>query len=76
MIETFKRHKPQFFFRTLNITGTLSLPEGHDRAMPGDLIYGATVHFYHPVALEVGLPFAVRQSEQTIGAEMITEVLN
>jgi elongation factor Tu len=68
--------KPQFFLRTLDITGTLNLPEGHDRAMPGDLIQGATVHLYHPVALEIGLPFAVRHSEQTIGAGMITEVLN
>lgn len=67
-------YRPQFFIRTGDITGTITLPEGVEMVMPGDNIefIGELIH---PVALTVGLKFAIREGGRTIGAGTVTEIL-
>ena len=63
----FTNYKPQFFFRTADITGTVTLPEGTEMVMPGDNVT-ATFELLHPVAMEPGLRFALREGGRTVGA--------
>ena len=70
----FSGYKPQFFFRTTNVTGEASLPEGIEMVMPGDNAR-LTVSLDKPVALEVGSRFAIREGGKTVGSGVITEVL-
>jgi elongation factor Tu len=70
----FSGYKPQFFFRTTNVTGEASLPEGIEMIMPGDNA-NMIVHLDKPVALEVGSRFAIREGGKTVGSGVITEVL-
>ena len=71
----FSNYKPQFFFRTADITGTVTLPEGTEMVMPGDNVT-ANFELLHPVAMEPGLRFAIREGSRTVGAGLVTKVLN
>ena len=68
-------YRPQFFFRTADITGTITLPEGIEMAMPGDNLT-IFVELIYPIALEKQLRFAIREGGRTIGAGQVTEVLD
>jgi len=68
-------YKPQFYLRTTDVTGTITLPEGLDMIMPGDNADGIFVTLIDPVPLETGLRFAVREGGRTIGAGVITEII-
>ncbi len=68
-------YRPQFFFRTTDITGTISLPAGTDMVMPGDHVT-FTVELIHPVALEKGTKFSIREGGKTVGAGTVAEILH
>ena len=71
----FQNHyRPQFFLRTLDITGEIALPEGTEMVMPGDNVT-IDVTLIYPVALNVGLRFAIREGGRTVGAGQITEII-
>ncbi len=70
----FSGYRPQFYFRTTDITGNLDLPEGVEMCMPGDNIT-VSVEMIHPVALEQGLRFAIREGGRTVGAGVVAEVI-
>lgn len=70
----FKGYRPQFYFRTTDITGECMLPEGTEMVMPGDNIH-LEVHLIQNIALEVGLRFAIREGGRTVGAGVITEIV-
>jgi elongation factor Tu len=70
----FGGYKPQFYFRTTDVTGEIKLPEGVEMVMPGDNSQ-FSVELIVPVALEPGLRFAVREGGKTVGAGVVTEVL-
>jgi elongation factor Tu len=70
----FSGYRPQFYFRTTDITGVVTLEEGVEMVMPGD---NATfiVDMIHPIAMEQGLRFAIREGGRTVGAGVVTEIL-
>ena len=68
-------YRPQFYLRTMDCTGEISLPEGTDMVMPGDNVT-INVELIYPVALNVGLRFAIREGGRTVGAGQITELLD
>jgi len=68
-------YKPQFFFRTMNVTGAISLPEGHSFVMPGDSLT-IKVILVNKVPLSVGLRFVMREGNLTIGAGVIVNTLS
>ena len=68
-------YRPQFFIRTLDITGEISLPEGVEMVMPGDNVT-ITVDLIYPVALNEGLRFAIREGGRTVGAGQVTKILD
>ncbi|MFT3739868.1 MAG: elongation factor Tu [Breznakibacter sp.] len=68
------KYRPQFYLRTLDITGEITLPEGTEMVMPGDNV-SITVELIYPVALNQGLRFAIREGGRTVGAGQITEIL-
>src|SRR6201998_4513167 len=70
----FKGYRPQFYFRTTDVTGVTELPEGTERVMPGDNV-NLAIQLITPVALEKGLRFAIREGGHTVGAGTITEIL-
>jgi elongation factor Tu len=70
----FAGYRPQFFIRTLDVTGAVELPEGVEMVMPGDNV-NLSVELLDPVALEPGSRFAIREGGRTVGAGVITEVL-
>jgi elongation factor Tu len=70
----FTGYRPQFYIRTMDVTGTIALPEGVEMVMPGDNIK-LTVELITPVALEKGSKFAIREGGLTVGAGVITEIL-
>ncbi|MDX1907048.1 MAG: elongation factor Tu [Bacteroidia bacterium] len=70
----FNNYRPQFYFRTTDVTGVISLPEGMDMVMPGDNIT-ITVELIYDIAMEKGLRFAIREGGRTIGAGQVTEIL-
>ena len=70
----FNGYRPQFYFRTTDITGTLSLPEGTEMCMPGDNVV-MTVELIHNVAIEKGLRFAIREGGRTVGSGVVTEII-
>ena len=67
-------YKPQFFFRTTNVTGEATLPDGTEMVMPGDNAR-MIVSLDKPVALEAGSRFAIREGGKTVGSGVITEVM-
>jgi len=69
----FSGYKPQFFIRTMDVTGSIQLPEGVEMVMPGDSIT-MNVELITPVALEKGSTFAIREGGLTVGAGVITEI--
>ncbi len=70
----FNGYKPQFYIRTLDITGTIDLPKGVEMAMPGDYVK-MTIKLIYPVALEEGLRFAIREGGRTVGAGVISKII-
>jgi len=70
----FTGYRPQFYFRTTDITGKLDLPDGIEMVMPGDNIT-ISAELIHPIAMEEGLQFAIREGGRTVGAGIVTEVV-
>ena len=70
----FKGYRPQFYFRTTDVTGTIELPEGTEMVMPGDNIT-MTVQLICPIAMEAGLRFAIREGGHTVGAGVVSGVV-
>ncbi len=70
----FSNYRPQFFFRTTDITGTIELPEGTEMCMPGDNT-DMTVTLINPIAMDEGLRFAIREGGRTVGAGRVTKIL-
>ena len=71
----FNNYRPQFYFRTTDVTGQCDLPEGVEMCMPGDNVE-MTVELIHPIAMEKGLRFAIREGGRTVGSGRVTEVLS
>ena len=71
----FPGYRPQFYIRTLDVTGTITLPEGVEMVLPGDNV-NMGVELLPPVALERGSKFAIREGGLTVGAGVITEILD
>jgi elongation factor Tu len=71
----FNGYKPQFFIRTMDVTGEISLPEGVEMAMPGDQLAHMKIKTIYPVAMEQGLRFAIREGGRTVGAGVISKVI-
>jgi elongation factor Tu len=70
----FKGYRPQFYFRTTDVTGTVELPEGVEMVMPGDNIQ-MVIELITPIAMDEGLRFAVREGGRTVGAGVVTKIL-
>ena len=70
----FKGYRPQFYFRTTDVTGTIELPEGVEMVMPGDNIT-MTVQLISPIAMNEGLRFAVREGGRTVGAGVVAKII-
>ena len=70
----FNGYRPQFFFRTTDVTGSIDLPEGTEMVMPGDNV-SVTVSLIAPVAMEEGLRFAIREGGRTVGAGVVAKVI-
>ncbi|MBI2818575.1 MAG: elongation factor Tu, partial [Acidobacteria bacterium] len=70
----FKGYRPQFYFRTTDVTGVAELPEGVEMVMPGDNV-ALTVELITPIAMEKGLRFAIREGGRTVGAGAISEII-
>lgn len=70
----FKNYRPQFYFRTTDVTGECQLPEGTEMIMPGDNT-SLSVKLIQPIAMEKGLKFAIREGGRTVGAGQVTEIL-
>ena len=68
-------YRPQFYVRTTDVTGTIQLPDGVEMVMPGDNLT-ITVELHQPIALNVGLRFAIREGGRTVGAGQVTEMLD
>ncbi len=68
-------YRPQFFFRTTDITGTITLPAGTEMVMPGDHVT-FTVELIHPIAMEKGTKFSIREGGRTVGAGTVAEILH
>jgi elongation factor Tu len=70
----FKNYRPQFYFRTTDVTGSVTLPEGTEMVMPGDNVK-ITVELIAPIAMEEGLRFAIREGGRTVGAGVVSKVI-
>ncbi|MFV0605604.1 MAG: elongation factor Tu [Niabella sp.] len=70
----FNKYRPQFYFRTTDVTGEVSLPDGTEMIMPGDNT-NITVKLINPIAMEKGLKFAIREGGRTVGAGQVTEII-
>jgi elongation factor Tu len=70
----FKGYRPQFYFRTTDVTGTIELPEGVEMVMPGDNIQ-MVVNLIAPIAMEEGLRFAIREGGRTVGAGVVAKII-
>jgi elongation factor Tu len=70
----FNGYRPQFYFRTTDVTGSIELPEGTEMVMPGDNI-AMTVKLIAPIAMEEGLRFAIREGGRTVGAGVVAKVI-
>ncbi len=70
----FQKYRPQFYFRTTDVTGEVELPAGTEMVMPGDNT-SLTVKLIQPIAMEKGLKFAIREGGRTVGAGQVTEIL-
>ena len=70
----FKGYRPQFYFRTTDVTGSIELPEGTEMVMPGDNTT-MDVELIQPIAMEEGLRFAIREGGRTVGAGVVSKVI-
>lgn len=70
----FKNYRPQFYFRTTDVTGVISLPEGVEMCMPGDHV-DMSIELISPIAIEKGLRFSVREGGKTVGSGVVTEII-
>jgi elongation factor Tu len=70
----FKGYRPQFYFRTTDVTGSVELPAGVEMVMPGDNIQ-MTIELITPIAMDEGLRFAIREGGRTVGAGVVTKIL-
>jgi elongation factor Tu len=70
----FNNYRPQFYFRTTDVTGSISLPEGTEMVMPGDNV-SMTVKLIAPIAMEEGLRFAIREGGRTVGAGVVAKII-
>ena len=70
----FNNYRPQFYFRTTDVTGAIELPEGKEMVMPGDNV-SITVKLINPIAMEEGLRFAIREGGKTVGAGVVAKIL-
>ncbi len=70
----FTNYRPQFYFRTTDVTGVITLPEGVEMVMPGDNV-NFEVELIHPIALEQGTKFSIREGGRTVGAGNVTEII-
>ena len=70
----FNNYRPQFYFRTTDVTGAIELPEGKEMVMPGDNV-SITVKLIHPIAMEEGLRFAIREGGKTVGAGVVAKII-
>ncbi|MBL9029279.1 MAG: elongation factor Tu, partial [Caedimonas sp.] len=70
----FGNYRPQFYFRTTDVTGTVELPSGTEMVMPGDNVK-LTVTLISPIAMDEGLRFAIREGGRTVGAGVVTKIL-
>ncbi|MCS7271515.1 MAG: EF-Tu/IF-2/RF-3 family GTPase, partial [Gemmataceae bacterium] len=70
----FSNYKPQFYFRTTDVTGTITLPPGTEMCMPGDNVR-LTVELISPIAMDEGLRFAIREGGRTVGSGVVTKIL-
>lgn len=71
----FSNYRPQFYFRTTDVTGVITLPEGVQMIMPGDNIDNLKIELISPIAMEEGLRFAIREGGRTVGAGVVTKIL-
>ncbi|HAF28995.1 MAG TPA: elongation factor Tu, partial [Bacteroidales bacterium] len=69
------KYRPQFYVRTLDVTGEIHLPEGTEMVMPGDNV-SIIVELITPVAINQGLRFAIREGGRTVGAGQVTELMD
>jgi elongation factor Tu len=70
----FNGYRPQFYFRTTDVTGVANLPEGTEMVMPGDNI-AMEVELIQPIAMDAGLRFAIREGGRTVGSGVVTEII-
>ena len=70
----FNGYRPQFYFRTTDVTGTCDLPEGTEMVMPGDNVK-LSVHLHSPIAMDEGLRFAIREGGRTVGAGVVAKII-
>jgi elongation factor Tu len=71
----FNGYRPQFYFRTTDVTGVANLPAGREMVMPGDNVDGMDVELITPIAMEEGLRFAIREGGRTVGAGVVTQIV-
>ncbi len=71
----FSKYRPQFYFRTTDVTGEVTLPEGTEMVMPGDNINGMEITLIAPIAMNEGLRFAIREGGRTVGAGVVTKII-
>ena len=70
----FNNYRPQFYFRTTDVTGVVALPEGTEMVMPGDNV-AVTIELITPIAMEEKLRFAIREGGRTVGAGVVTAII-
>ena len=70
----FNNYRPQFYFRTTDVTGVIELPAGTEMCMPGDNV-GMTIELIHPIAMEQGLTFAIREGGRTVGSGRVASII-
>ena len=70
----FSNYRPQFFFRTTDVTGSIELPEAVEMVMPGDNVT-LKVNLISPIAMDEGLRFAIREGGHTVGAGVVTQII-
>jgi elongation factor Tu len=70
----FNNYRPQFYFRTTDVTGAIAMPEGVEMVMPGDNVQ-MTVKLIAPIAMEEGLRFAIREGGRTVGAGVVAKII-
>ena len=71
----FTNYRPQFYFRTTDVTGEVKLPEGTEMVMPGDNINNMEVELIAPIAMNEGLRFAIREGGRTVGAGVVSKIV-